>query len=343
MDSETGRFITEDSVDDPNSPNLYVYGANNPLNGVDPTGHFWEELGNFLSGYGWQSGLTADDKANINEQRRVDYINNNYSQADANRIFDYEANNPGFKFTPNMAIPVGLNFMPIKLSAESQLQVYLFGEDLKRQYSQDGNLTKQEMAEITQATRAYATVLANLAWENTSNITKNGFYSETEISGEIDRINNRQAQAFALLAVGSSPEFSAFIGALETNSMMRAAIGEANQAVSLLGRLNELKASIPAGSSGRITMSAAIVEDSAGNRFTLIGTSEPGGYLRPGVTLKPGEIMVSGIKHAEQDLVQYANTNGLRIVQIGATRPVCQTCANAINPTNATIITPLKK
>jgi RHS repeat-associated protein len=37
-DSETGRFIQEDPVGDPNNPNLYSYAANNPLNRVDPSG-----------------------------------------------------------------------------------------------------------------------------------------------------------------------------------------------------------------------------------------------------------------------------------------------------------------
>ena len=33
------RFITEDSVEDPNNPNEYAYYANNPVNNIDPTGH----------------------------------------------------------------------------------------------------------------------------------------------------------------------------------------------------------------------------------------------------------------------------------------------------------------
>jgi RHS repeat-associated protein len=37
-DSETGRFISEDPVGDPNNPNLYSYCANNPLNRIDPSG-----------------------------------------------------------------------------------------------------------------------------------------------------------------------------------------------------------------------------------------------------------------------------------------------------------------
>lgn len=37
-DSETGRFMSEDPVVDPNNPNLYSYCANNPLTHIDPTG-----------------------------------------------------------------------------------------------------------------------------------------------------------------------------------------------------------------------------------------------------------------------------------------------------------------
>jgi RHS repeat-associated protein len=38
-DPELGRFITEDSVNDPNNPNLYVYSRNNPLTITDPSGN----------------------------------------------------------------------------------------------------------------------------------------------------------------------------------------------------------------------------------------------------------------------------------------------------------------
>ncbi len=42
-DSKLGRFISEDQMGDPNNPNLYVYGRNNPLRFFDPTGLFTEE------------------------------------------------------------------------------------------------------------------------------------------------------------------------------------------------------------------------------------------------------------------------------------------------------------
>ena len=39
-DPELGRFISEDPAGDPNSPNLYSYGRNNPLSYIDSDGHF---------------------------------------------------------------------------------------------------------------------------------------------------------------------------------------------------------------------------------------------------------------------------------------------------------------
>ncbi|SDE77502.1 hypothetical protein SAMN05192589_1381, partial [Paracidovorax valerianellae] len=107
-------------------------------------------------------------------------------------------------------------------------------------------------------------------------------------------------------------------------------------------RVDNLVSQIPENSRGRITMGVAIVEDADGVRSVVISTSEPRGYLRPGVTLRPGEIVIDGTGHAEADIVSYANANGLRIIDIGATRPVCAGCQNTISPTGANITTPLK-
>jgi len=89
-------------------------------------------------------------------------------------------------------------------------------------------------------------------------------------------------------------------------------------------------------------MGVAVVEDANGVRSVLVSTSEPRGYLRPGVSLQEGEKVVVGTGHAEADIVSYANANGLKIVDIGATRPVCASCQNAIEPTGANVSTPLK-
>jgi RHS repeat-associated protein len=56
-DSELGRFVSEDPVGDPNNPNLYAYGRNNPLGFIDPTGLRYE-------GYISQSEAMAIHAAN---------------------------------------------------------------------------------------------------------------------------------------------------------------------------------------------------------------------------------------------------------------------------------------
>ena len=117
---------------------------------------------------------------------------------------------------------------------------------------------------------------------------------------------------------------------------------EVESGTKLNSRITELQKAIPKGSKGRITMAVAEVEDITGNRFNLVSTSEPRGYLRPGVTLKPGEIMVTGTGHAEVDIVKYANAHNLKIINIGATRPVCTTCVGAIETTTGTIVTDIK-
>lgn len=107
-------------------------------------------------------------------------------------------------------------------------------------------------------------------------------------------------------------------------------------------RVDELKAAIPEAQSGRVTMAVAVVEDSNGVRSLLVATSEPRGYLRKGVELKNGESMVTGTRHAEADIIHHAQANKLKVVDIGATRPVCVGCQNVIGRTEANISTPVK-
>lgn len=89
-------------------------------------------------------------------------------------------------------------------------------------------------------------------------------------------------------------------------------------------------------------MGVAVVEDADGVRSVVISTSEPRGYLRPGVEIQSGEKIISGTGHAEDDIVKYAKINGLKVIDIGETRRVCVSCQNVIHPTGANISTPLK-
>jgi RHS repeat-associated protein len=110
-----------------------------------------------------------------------------------------------------------------------------------------------------------------------------------------------------------------------------------------VARVAELRAAVPAGSRGRITMGVGVAEDASGARRVLVGTSEPRGYLRPGVTLAPGETIAPGSGHAEADIVNHAQKNGMRLLEVGATRPICSRCASAIAGAGAKPVTPLKE
>jgi hypothetical protein len=114
------------------------------------------------------------------------------------------------------------------------------------------------------------------------------------------------------------------------------------ESISVAARAAELQRAIPAAQKGRITMAVGLAEDASGNRFVLIGTSERMARLRPGVTLSPGETLIRGLGHAEEDIVNFARQNGLNLLEIGATRPICTSCASLIEEVGATPVTRLK-
>src|SRR6218665_2945876 len=108
-------------------------------------------------------------------------------------------------------------------------------------------------------------------------------------------------------------------------------------------RQSRRTAALPSAQQGRITMGVGLAEDASGAPRVLIGTSEPRGYLRPGVLLKSGETLAPGLGHAEADIVNFTQQNGLRLLEVGATRPICPSCAAAIEEAGAVTVTPLKE
>ncbi|WP_378185630.1 RHS repeat domain-containing protein [Aquimarina sp. W85] len=57
-DARIGRWLTTDPYGQYSSP--YLGMGNNPMNGTDPDGGFWQELGNWLGGNGWISNEGLD-------------------------------------------------------------------------------------------------------------------------------------------------------------------------------------------------------------------------------------------------------------------------------------------
>jgi RHS repeat-associated protein len=101
-------------------------------------------------------------------------------------------------------------------------------------------------------------------------------------------------------------------------------------------RVSELQELVPLASRGRVTMGVAVAENSSGLRMVLVGTSEPRGYLRPGVrqALQTFETVVpSPTRHAEQNIITYAQSHDLTLLSIEAGRPPCSDCARLIQQT----------
>ena len=68
-EAEIGRFITADNIIpyqlETQSWNRFSYVKNNPVRYKDPSGHFFEELVNWLSGEGWNSNADINIKNNV--------------------------------------------------------------------------------------------------------------------------------------------------------------------------------------------------------------------------------------------------------------------------------------
>ena len=101
---------------------------------------------------------------------------------------------------------------------------------------------------------------------------------------------------------------------------------------------------LPAGSKGRVTLGVGIGRDTTGALKTVIGTSEPGGYLRAPVAaaIREGEEIADGTSHAEQNIVAYMRENAITALEVGAGRPICPICAELIEQAGGGFGSPLR-
>ncbi|MEG4964043.1 MULTISPECIES: hypothetical protein [unclassified Microcoleus] len=91
-------------------------------------------------------------------------------------------------------------------------------------------------------------------------------------------------------------------------------------------------------------MGAGVVEDAQKNRRVAIGTSEPNGYLRPGVksALLFGETVIPGLGHAEANIVAWAVKNDCKVIAVAAGRPICENCVQTIEGAGGLVASPQK-
>lgn len=109
-------------------------------------------------------------------------------------------------------------------------------------------------------------------------------------------------------------------------------------------RATELQGMLGEGRRGRVTMGAGVIEDASGTRQMVLGTSERNGYIRPELEdaiTDSGQTVVPGnTRHAEQNIVNWAQNNDQRVVAVGAGRPVCDDCVSSIEGAGGTVASP---
>jgi hypothetical protein len=111
-------------------------------------------------------------------------------------------------------------------------------------------------------------------------------------------------------------------------------------------RAQQLQDTLGEKSRGRVTMGVGTGRDKSGKMRTVVGSSEPGGYLRPEIkkALKPNEevAVVPGKGHAEPRIIDYMNKEDIEPIAIGAGRPICSNCEPVVLESGATPASPLK-
>lgn len=96
----------------------------------------------------------------------------------------------------------------------------------------------------------------------------------------------------------------------------------------------------------RKTIAVGIGRDSKGIYRVVVGTSDDYGYMRPAlrktINANHERTALGYTGDAEIQILKYMKDWGLRPITIGASRPICPSCAKAIADARATPATPLK-
>jgi hypothetical protein len=107
-------------------------------------------------------------------------------------------------------------------------------------------------------------------------------------------------------------------------------------------RATQIHSTLSTATQSRTTTAVATATTSEGNTTTLVASSEKSLRSPQLAALKPGEVPVSGIGHAETTILNYAKTNGMQVNAVAASRPICSGCATSISNAGAVPASPLK-
>lgn len=192
--------------------------------------------------------------------------------------------------------------------------------------------------------RAEQSLAVATRWQSSVGQAVQQYQSHSARMKQITKAQTGQGKTFLERKLGELGEYARLVPAQAATATQSDADRRQNLYVNPTAAANSraltLQELLPEGHTrNRVTMGAAVVEDAHGNRFVVIGTSEPNGYLRPEVraAIEPGEVVASGIGHAEQNIVRHCQANGWNAITVGAGRPICPDCAIAIESVNGTL------
>lgn len=108
-------------------------------------------------------------------------------------------------------------------------------------------------------------------------------------------------------------------------------------------RATEIHQAVPKATQTRTTIAVADATDAGGKPVKIVGSSENRLRVAQRNMLKANEVEAKGKGHAEVTILNYAQQNGFDVLNIGASRPICEGCEVWINNAGVTPTTPLKR
>ena len=162
-----------------------------------------------------------------------------------------------------------------------------------------------------------------------------------EAEKKLDKIHQATDIAGGVMMFGHG--LKGFIDTLKKIKSVKLPVTESAPIVSALDdRAKEIHSALPKATQSRTTTAVAEVTNPDGTTSMLVGSSEL--RLRPAQrnVLTTEEIAVKGSGHAEQTVINHANANGQKVNTVGASRPICSNCENAINNAGAKPVGKLK-
>ncbi len=117
----------------------------------------------------------------------------------------------------------------------------------------------------------------------------------------------------------------------------------ADEVVDLGERAKEIHSALSEVTQTKTTTAVAEVVNEGGDVSFLVASSEK--RLRPAqrAALNSNETAVTGTGHAEVTAMNAAKANGLKVLRVGASRPICNGCERAIIANDAIPASPLKR